>query len=588
MGRLAVYLKPYRAAVLLAPLLMILEVCMDLLQPRLMASIVNNGIMEGDLSAIWATGMLMIGAAIIGLIGGFGCTVYSSKAALGFGADLRLSLFRKVQTYSFDNLDRFSAGSLVTRLTGDVVQLQNMVQMSLRMFVRDISLTVGSIVMMFMLNARLALILVIIVPLLILILVVLGRFAAPLFGRVQERLDKVNTVLQENLSGIRVVKAFVRERFERSRFGRANTDYLEMALKAARTIALGMPLMMLVLNFGIVAVIWFGGISTWDSDFPVGNLAAFISYMTQMLFAMMALGMQLVMFSRAKASADRVNEVLEEVPGIADRQSAKDEIREGHGQKQESGLQGSITFDNVTFAYGKEEAAPVLKDITLHIRAGETVGILGATGSGKTSLVSLIPRLYDVTEGAVLIDGVNVKDMDARQLRSRIGMVLQQAVLFTGTIRDNIRFGRPEATEEEVMEAARAAQAHDFIMKLPAGYDTELGQRGVNLSGGQKQRISIARALILKPDILILDDSTSAVDLTTEARIQQALGRMMEGCTRVVIAQRISSVEDADRIIVLENGALSAIGTHDELMRTSSVYQEIYASQQRKEAVSHG
>ncbi|TBL72630.1 ABC transporter ATP-binding protein [Paenibacillus thalictri] len=578
MWKLATYLKPYWKSAVLAPLLMLLEVAMDLLQPKLMASIVNDGVMKGDLAHIRNTGALMLLYALIGLIGGVGCTIFSSIASQYFGADLRRDLFRHAQTFSFRNLDRFKAGTLVTRLTSDVVQMQNMVQTTLRILVRSPFLALGSIIMAFLISAKLALILVVVIPLLFLSLYMLIRWSFPLFAQVQQKLDTVNNVLQENLSGIRVVKAFVRAGYERSRFGKANGEYTGIALQAARTLALNMPLMMLLMNASIVAVLWFGGAQTWSGGMQVGDLAAFLNYVTQVLASLMSVGMMLMTVSRAKASAERINEVFATRPDISDPpQAGNYEIR-----------RGEIVFDHVSFGYGKGRRELALQDVSFTAKPGQTVAILGATGSGKSSLVHLIPRLYDVSEGQIRIDGVDVREMMLDRLRTRVGMVLQQAVLFSGTIRDNLRFGRPDATQEQVEEAAKAAQAHDFIMSFPDGYDTLLGQRGVNLSGGQKQRISIARALLVRPAVLILDDSTSAVDLGTESRIQKALKELMAGSTCLIIAQRISSVLDADNIIVLEGGRIAAEGTHQELMSRSALYRDIYKSQLGEEEIVYG
>lgn len=577
MWKLKRYLRPYWKAALAAPLLMLLEVFMDLLQPALMASIVNDGIMKNNLAHIQTTGLTMIGVALIGLIGGAGCTLFSSIASQRFGADLRADVFDKVQTFSFRNLDQFQTGSLITRLTGDIVQIQNLVMMTLRILVRSPFLTLGSLVMAFVISPKLALLLLLVIPLLFLVLYGLIRFAFPYFSKVQSKLDKVNTVLQENLSGIRVVKAFVRARYENERFGRANDDYTAIALKAARIVAINMPLMTLILNVTIVAVLWLGGFRVWDGAMQVGDLIAFINYVTQVMFSLSMVGMMMMNISRAKVSADRVNEVLAALPEIVDHPEAKpDAVR-----------RGEVVFENVSFGYN-EGREMVLRDMNLKARPGETIALLGATGAGKSTLVHLIPRLYDTTTGQVRIDGVDVRRIELNHLRSRIAMVLQESILFTGTIRDNIRFGKQDASQEEVERVARAAEAHEFIMRLPEGYDTQLGQRGVNLSGGQKQRIAIARALLVRPTVLILDDSTSAVDLGTESRIQKALKTLMEESTCFVIAQRISSVLDADRILVLEEGRIVASGTHAELLATSPVYQEIYRSQLGKEEVAYG
>ena len=578
MNKLLRFLRPYWAAVLLAPLFMILEVSMDLLQPRFMASIVNDGVMTGDIEMIWSIGIRMIIVALIGFIGGAGCTYFSSKASQNFGADIRQALFNHVQTVSFRDIDSVTTGSLITRLTSDVVQVQNLVLMALRMMVRSPMILIGSIIMAFLISPRLTIILAITLPILLVVLITLMRLTIPMFAKVQDKLDRVNTVLQENLLGIRAVKAFVRSDYERERFAQANTDYYERALKTFRTIAINMPLMMLVLNMAIVAVLWFGGAETWNSSIAVGDLMAYLNYMTQILFALINLGMLIMNISRAVASAARINEVLEHKPEM--ERASKYDARVIQ--------QGEVVFDHVSFGYDLKHKDSILKSIDLVIKPGQTVAILGATGSGKSSLVNLIPRLYDPTAGRVLIDGHDVKDIDPHELRSRVGMVLQQSLLFSGTIRDNIRYGRPEATQEEVESAARAAQAHDFIANMPDGYDTVIGQRGVNLSGGQKQRISIARALLVRPDILILDDSTSAVDLTTEAKIQAALRERMHNSTCIMIAQRISSVLEADNIIVLEHGEIAAQGTHEELIQHSKVYQDIYESQLRKEEVLHG
>ncbi|WP_019535756.1 ABC transporter ATP-binding protein [Paenibacillus ginsengihumi] len=568
---IAKYIRPYWKAALLAPLLMMVEVYTDLLQPQLMASIVDHGVLTGDIAHIQKTGALMLGVALIGLAGGVGCTVFSSIASQQFGADVRSDLFMKVQASSFRNLERFTTGSLITRLTNDVTQVQMFVQMLLRILVRAPLLTVGSLIMAFTISVKLALILVIVTPVLFGVLFAVIRRGFPLFSQVQQKLDRLNNVLQENLSGIRVVKAFVRADYENKRFRAANDDFMHIAVKANLVMATMMPVMFLLLNASIVAALWFGGKLYWGGSLQVGELVAFTNYVTQMLFSMMMVGMMMMNVSRAKASVGRIQEVL----------GSQSEIRDKDGAKPHTIRAGRIAFEDVSFAYDPDE--PVLQHISFTAEPGQTVAILGATGSGKSSLVSLIPRLYDVAAGRVLIDGIDVRDFPQRHLRSQIGMVLQQAVLFSGTIRDNIAFGRPDASQEEIEAAARAAQAHDFIAALADGYDTVLGQRGVNLSGGQKQRISIARALLIKPRILILDDSTSAVDLGTESRIQAALKELMQGSTCLIIAQRISSVLEADQIIVLDEGRVAAVGTHRELLATSEVYQEIYRSQLKEE-----
>ena len=526
MLKLLSYLRPHWAATLLAPLLMLLEVAMDLLQPVLMASIIDDGVMKGDLTHIRDTGLLMLGAALVGIVGGIGCSIYSSIASQRFGEDLRHDLFQKVQSFSFRNLDELTTGSLITRLTNDIVQLQTMVQMLLRTFIRSPFLAIGSIVMAVVISPKLALILAIAVPLLFLVMFLLIRTTLPLFSGVQQKLDKVNTVLQENLAGIRVSKAFVRATFENERFQRANVDYTKEAIRAQRLVAINMPILTTILNICIVSVLWLGGKDAIAGSFEVGSLVAFINYVTQVLFSVSSVAMLLARISSAKVSADRIREVMDTEPDLKRAEHAVRDVQ----------TQGEIIFDHVTFNYGSGENDAVLRDVSFAIRPGQKVAIIGATGSGKSTLVGLIPRLYDTTSGKVLIDGVDVRDYDLESLREKIGIVLQETILFSGSIRDNIRYGKPEASDEEVIAAAKAAQAHEFIAAMPDGYDTLLGQRGINLSGGQKQRIAIARALILQPDILILDDSTSAIDMGTESRIQAALATLMRGRTSILIA----------------------------------------------------
>ncbi|MDO3410826.1 ABC transporter ATP-binding protein [Saccharibacillus sp. CPCC 101409] len=569
MWRLSKYLKPYWLPALLAPLFMVLEVCMDLAQPRLLQTIVDDGISAGNPDIIRHTGLLMLGAALLGVIGGVGCTIYSSIASQNFGRDLRSSLYRKIQTLSFRNLDRLPTGTLITRVTNDVTQLQTFVQMLLRMFVRAPMLIVGSLVMAVTINLKLTVILAVAVPLLFAFLFFLVRFSLPMFAKVQNRLDRVNGRLQENLNGIRVVKAFVRSDYEEERFAEVNRDYTAVMTRGMRVLSLNMPVMTLILNISIVAVLWYGGALNRTGGIEVGALIAYINYVTQMLSSMLSIGMILTFVSRAKASADRVNEVFGEQPDIVDPEHS-DSVSVSGGQ---------VEFRDVSFGYGEDGQDLALRGVSFTVRPGQTLGILGATGSGKTSLVSLIPRLYDPSSGSVLLDGVPVNEIGLSELRSQVGMVLQEANLFSGTIRDNIRFGRPDAPEDEVLRAAQAAQAHEFIERMPDGYDTRLGQKGVNLSGGQKQRIAIARAMLLRPEVLVLDDSTSAVDLTTEAKIRGALERDMTGSTKLIIAQRISAVQGADLILVMDRGRAAALGTHEELLKTSEIYRDICRSQ---------
>ncbi len=579
MWQLRRFLKPYKMSVILAPLFMVLEVYMDLLQPKYMADIVNQGVLGHNVHVIQSTGLWMIGLALIGFFAGAGCNVFASIASQNFGADVREAVFSKVQTFSFRNLDRFSTGSLVTRMTNDIVQLQNLVQMALQILVRAPLLAIGSIFMALTISMRLGTILLVAVPILVVILIILIRYSYPLFGKVQAKLDAVNTVLQENLAGIRVVKAFVRAGYEITRFGRANDDYTGVAIKASRIMAMTMPMMMLIMNLSIVAVLWYGGYQVWAGSVQVGDLIAFINYVTQVLFSLLMVSMIMVNISQAKVSADRVTQVLSTEPEIVSEDRAlKDVIAKGH-----------VIFDGVWFSYGHaKDEEWVLEDIRLDAHPGELVAIIGSTGSGKSTLVNLIARLYDATKGRILIDGVDIREMDLHHLRSQIGFVLQESILFSGSILDNIRFGRPDAPIEKVEAVAKAAQAHDFISSMPDGYDTQIGQRGVNLSGGQKQRLAIARALLVSPPILVLDDSTSALDVGTEARLQAALRQLRRTSTTFLIAQRISSVIDAQQIIVLEDGQVVGEGTHEELMETCVVYQDIYDSQLGREVAVHG
>lgn len=562
------YLRPYRLWAVLAPLLMMLEVIMDLMQPRMIERIVDDGISKSNLHVVIQTGGLMILLAFFGAIGGVGCTIFSVLASQGFGTDLRGAMFRKIQTLSFGNLDRLETGQLITRLTNDVTQVQEMVAMMLRMMVRGPLLLAGSMVMAFVTSPRLALMLFLLMPLVFVLVTWVVRKAYPMFSVVQHKLDMLNSVLQENLAGVRVVKAFVRANHEIQRFGKVNDELMGQTIRAARTLAVTQPGMMMATNLGVVAAIYFGGVQIKAGGMETGQLIAFVNYITRVLMELMMVSMLLMRLARAQASAERIQEVLDSQP----------EITNPDEPVRDFAPHGRVVFDRVTFSY-KNGEDPVLKGITFTAEPGQTVAILGATGSGKSSLVHLIPRFYDVTTGRITLDGVDVRQVEEADLRRNIAIALQDSVLFSGTVADNIRYGRPEANQEEVEAAAKAAQAHDFIKELPEGYQTLLGQRGVNLSGGQKQRIAIARALLTQPTVLILDDTTSSVDVETESRIEQALEKMMQGCTSFVIAQRISTVLNADKILVLDDGVIAAEGTHRDLLVSSRIYREIYESQ---------
>lgn len=570
------YLKPYWVFALLCPLAMILEVSMDLLQPTLMSDIVDNGILgnaaaDENLRYVLITGLKMLVFSLIGCFGGIASAAFGTAAAQKMGNDLRKDAFAKVMHMSFQQTDKFTTGSLVTRLTNDITAIQEFVAMSLRMFVRTGMQFIGGIAVILTLNVNFGIVLVISLPVQLIAVAIIMKKASPLFSIVQSRLDKVNSVVQENVSGARVVKAFTREEYEINRFDNANTDLMTTNLKVQKLLATLNPILMIIMNASVIAIIMIGGFQVEAKAMQVGEVMAAVTYITQILMSVMMVGMMFQQVSRSAASMKRVNEVLSTNPVISD----------GH-KSSDSDNSGTVEFRNVGFSYPGSSGKPVLSGIDLKAGKGQMIAILGSTGSGKTSLVNLVPRFYDATEGDVLVDGVNVKDYDVDTLRSKIGVVLQKSELFSGTVAENIRWGCETATDEEVKTAAKIAQAEEFIDGFNDGYDTMISEKGASLSGGQKQRMAIARAIIKKPEILIFDDSTSALDLSTEAKLHKALRESLSGVTVIMIAQRIASVMRADKIAVLENGSICAFGTHKELMESSSVYRDIYYSQMKQ------
>lgn len=570
------YLKPYWVFALLCPLAMILEVSMDLLQPTLMSDIVDNGIL-GDAAAdenlryVLITGLKMLIFSLIGCFGGIASAAFGTAAAQKMGNDLRKDTFAKVMHMSFQQTDKFTTGSLVTRLTNDITAIQEFVAMSLRMFVRTGMQFIGGIAVILTLNVNFGIVLVISLPVQLIAVAIIMKKASPLFSIVQSRLDKVNSVVQENVSGARVVKAFTREEYEINRFDNANTDLMTTNLKVQKLLATLNPILMIIMNASVIAIIMIGGFQVEAKAMQVGEVMAAVTYITQILMSVMMVGMMFQQVSRSAASMKRVNEVLSTNPVISDGNKSAD-----------SDNSGTVEFRNVGFSYPGSSGKPVLSGIDLKAEKGQMIAILGSTGCGKTSLVNLVPRFYDATNGDVLVDGVNVKDYDVDTLRSKIGVVLQKSELFSGTVAENIRWGCETATDEEVKTAAGIAQAEEFIDGFNDGYDTMISEKGASLSGGQKQRMAIARAIIKKPEILIFDDSTSALDLSTEAKLHKALRENLSGVTVIMIAQRIASVMRADKIAVLENGSICAFGTHKELMESSSVYRDIYYSQMKQ------
>ncbi|MFD1954702.1 ABC transporter ATP-binding protein [Paenibacillus thailandensis] len=585
------YIRKYGLLFTLSVLLVTGEAFVDLLQPAIMARMVDEGVASKDLDLVMRLGGWMLLITALGAVAAASRNIVSSWVSQNFGAELRQDLFEKVQSLSLANVDRFDKASLVTRMTNDVTQVQNFVNGMMRIFVKAPVLCIGSVIMAFRLNPYLSMVLIAVVPAVGLLIVMNMKIGFPLFIKVQSALDRLNGAMREYLSGVRVVKAFNRFDYEQDKFDRINSQYERRSISAQRIMAAFGPGVTFAINIGIIAVLWIGGIRVDSGHIPVGHIIAFVNYMTQILFSLTTMTMIINMFVRAKASAGRIGEVLRETdrmvatdtPGSAD---SPDTAISTEKPKPNNGPR-SIAFENVSFSYGGTEQEQVLKDISFECRAGKTLAVIGSTGSGKSSLAKLIPRLYDVKSGAVTIGGVDVRNMPPKALRESIAIVPQQTLLFTGTVLDNIRMGKPEATMEEVEQAARLAAAHGFISELPEGYGTVLGQGGVNLSGGQKQRIAIARALVRKPDILILDDCTSALDNTTEAAIKEGIARYAKGITCMMIAQRITSVMDADQILVLDEGRIAGIGSHAELMSRCSVYREIYRSQFGKEAESY-
>ena len=564
------YVKPYLPAFILGPILMITEVLGEVLLPAFMADIINIGAVDHDVPYIIGKGITMVITALIMMAGGVGGAWFAAKASISFAADLRSDVFKKVQQFSFSNIDQFSTGSLVTRLTNDITQVQNVLMMALRMMLRAPGMLIGAIIMAFLINAKLAAIFLVVVPLLAIAIVCVIRVGFPRFEIMQTRIDRLNSTVQEALTNVRVIKSFVRGDYEEERFQNSNQDLKESSLNAFKVVILMMPIMTLSMNVATLAVVWFGGRQILGGTMQVGDLTAFTTYIVQVLMSLMMLAMVLLQSSRAVASLKRINEVLNTEVDLTDEYAA---------HKEAPVTRGKIEFRNVSFRYYKNNHEKVLDDISFTVEPGQTVGMIGSTGSGKTTLVQMIPRLYDTDEGEVLVDDINVKDYSLKHLRDGVGMVLQKNVLFSGTILENLKWGDEEASKEQIQEAADAAQADGFVRTFQEGYETELGQGGVNVSGGQKQRLCIARALLKKPKILILDDSTSAVDTATEAKIRESFSTTLKETTKLIIAQRITSVMDADQILVLEEGRIVGRGSHEELMASCETYREIYNSQ---------
>ena len=580
------YLKPYWYLALLAPLFMIGEVIFDLFQPKLMEEIIDKGVLSNlvaseKIEIVVNSGLLMLGCLAVGGLCGILSAACASGAANSFANDLRKDLFSRVVNLSYEQTDKFTTGSLVTRLTNDVTQVQNFVSMAIRMFVRTIMLFLGGIVMMLLTSVKFALVLAVILPIQILLILIFLRKMGPIFKSVQNKIDKVNSVVQENVGGVRVVKAYVREEYESERFNEANVDLSLTTLKVQKIYSLVGPLMMIFMNVIVVAIIYLGGIEIGQNAelvlqgsedvMTVGKVMSALTYIAQILMSVMSLAMITNSITRAKVCIKRIEEVLYSYPVIASGNNDGEEL-----------LKGTIEFKNVSFSYPNSSGRPVISNLNLKINQGEVLAILGATGSGKSSLVNLIPRFYDVTEGEVLVNGINVKEYDLETLRNKISMVLQKTELFSGSIEENIKWGKDDATFEEVESVAKIAQADDFIKGFKDGYNSFVGERGANLSGGQKQRISIARGIIRNPEIIVFDDSTSALDLATEARLHQALNNSLSTTTKIIIAQRVASAKNADRIAVLDNGKLVACDTHDVLIKECAIYQDIFNSQLKR------
>ncbi|MCI8593867.1 MAG: ABC transporter ATP-binding protein [Oscillospiraceae bacterium] len=571
--RLAHYVGEYKKYFIITPILVIVETIIELLMPRMMAAIVDVAIPSGDLNYTVRMGFIMLLVALASMTLGVLSARFSTRAAMGFGANLRRGQFNRVQEFSFGDIDRFSSASLVTRMTNDTNQLQQFVNMGLRLMVRTPVMIIVAVIMCLTINVKLCAIFLVVVPLVALGIFAIMRVCNKLFGALQAKIDNVNNTVQENLVAIRVVKAFVRSGYEKTKFQKVNDELMDTGFQVGGRMVLMMPLLMLGMCGATVAAYYFGGGMVIGGNMLVGDLSSFNNYIFQILMSVMMIGMMMLQFSRATACARRIDEVLTHEPDIRDGEAAQTVAL------PES--KGKVEFKGVHFKYNADDTGDdVLEDINLTVEPGEFVAIVGGTGTGKSSLVNLIPRFYDVSGGQVLLDGMDVRDYPIEELRSRIGMVLQSNVLFSGTIRENLKWGNPNATEEEVIQAAKDAQAYDFVMSFPEGFDTYMEQGGVNVSGGQKQRLCIARAMLRKPSVLILDDSTSAVDSATEAAIRESFHQNLADTSVIIIAQRISSVQYADKIIVLDDGQIKGVGTHDELMANNAIYQEIYASQQ--------
>lgn len=563
------YIEQYKSSALFSILCVSIESVLELIIPLIMADIVDIGIKNGDVSFILGSGLKMLIFALVSLVSGVAASYFAAKASRGFGANLRSAQFKKVQELSFANLDHFSTSSLVTRLTNDVTRMERMMMMSIRMMIRSPMMFISAMILSIYINARLAMVFLIAIPILIVVVAIAIKKVTPLFTTLQKTIDKLNNVVQENLIAIRVIKAFVRHEHEDAKFDSVNTELKAVSMDVFNKVVILLPIMQLIVQATTIAVLWFGAIMVGQGSFAVGKLSSFVAYIMQILMSVMMMSMVLINVTQSIASAKRIVEVLDEEVDITDDAADGNLVISN----------GDIVFKHVDFKYDINAEKYVLKDVNINIHSGQTIGLLGGTGSAKTTLVQLIPRLYEVTSGEILVAGNNVKSYKLHTLRENVAMVLQNNTLFSGTIKENLRWGNQDASDEELIEACKVASAHDFIIAFADGYDTQIGQSGVNVSGGQKQRLCIARALLKKPKVLILDDSTSAVDTKTESSIKSDLKNKLSNTTKIIIAQRITSVIDADQIIILDDGKIDAIGDHDTLLESNKIYQEIYHSQ---------